>query len=301
MAYRILPDRSFTAEIRRVGREQFGEAIAALAERPAGLHEAIHDARKNFKRLRGLYRLVCADAKDFRKQENDRLRDTAKSLSGLRDATALIEAAGKLVDLADNRKERQALDGLLKSLGKRRDAMARDDAELEGRAMAAIDSCRQGMEALEELDFDNRRRVTAKRLAKGWRKTHGRAIAALSSCRGSAAVADFHDLRKRSQDYWMYNQLLKPLWPSAMMAKKQAAKTLTDLLGDGNDLSVLVDLLETDEDFAATIAAGPVKAAVGRRLQQLRKDSLAAAEDVYADASDREANLIGHLWAKAAG
>lgn len=301
MAYRILPDRSFTAEIRRVGREQFEEAVTALAERPAGLHEAIHDARKNFKRLRGLYRLVSADAKGFGKRENGRLRDTARSLSGLRDATALIEAAGKLVGLAENRKERQALDGLLKALGRRRDAMARDDAELESRAMAAMDSCRQGMEALEELDFDNRRRVTARRLAKGWRKTHARAISALSSCRDGGAAADFHDLRKRSQDYWMYNQLLKPLWPSAMMAKKQAAKTLTDLLGDGNDLSVLVNLLETDEDFAASIAAGPVKAAIGRRLEQLRRDSLAEAEDVYAEASDREADLIAHLWAKAAG
>lgn len=300
MAYRILPDRPFTAEIRRVGREQFGDAIIALTERPDGLHEAIHDARKNFKRLRGLYRLISADAKGFRKQENDRLRDTARSLSGLRDATALIEAAGKLVGLAENRKERQALDGLIQALGKRRDAMARNDAELESRAEAAIDSCRQGMEALEELDFDNRRRVTAKRLAKGWRKTHARALAALSGCRDGGVSADFHDLRKRSQDYWMYNQLLKPLWPSAMLAKKQAAKTLTDLLGDGNDLSVLVDLLETDEDFAASVATGPVKAAVQRRLAQLRKEGLAEAEDVYADVSEREAELVGHLWARAA-
>src|SRR5688572_23232323 len=98
MAYRIRPERPFTAEIRRVAQEQLRGAVTDFEERPKGLHEAIHDARKKFKRLRALYRLVASDAPEFRRQENARIRDMAKTLSVVRDATALIETADYLAE-----------------------------------------------------------------------------------------------------------------------------------------------------------------------------------------------------------
>lgn len=93
MSYRVRPDRALDGEVHKAAAHQLGKAIAVLTDRPQGLHEAVHAARKNIKRVRALYRLIAPIAREFQQHENDRLRDMARSLSGLRDATALIEAS----------------------------------------------------------------------------------------------------------------------------------------------------------------------------------------------------------------
>jgi hypothetical protein len=92
MSYRIRPDRPLDDEVQRVAAHQLGKAMAVLTDRPQGLHEAVHAARKNIKRVRGLYRLIAPRAREFQQQENDRLRDMARTLSGVRDATAPLSA-----------------------------------------------------------------------------------------------------------------------------------------------------------------------------------------------------------------
>jgi len=62
MTYAFRPGRPFTNDFRAIAAEQLTQAVMTLEDRPDGLHEAIHEARKNFKRLRSLYRLVAADA-----------------------------------------------------------------------------------------------------------------------------------------------------------------------------------------------------------------------------------------------
>ena len=79
MTYAFRPGRPFTDDFRAIAAEQLTEAVMILEDRPQGLHEAIHDARKNFKRLRSLYRLVAADAPQFQKYENARIRDMARN------------------------------------------------------------------------------------------------------------------------------------------------------------------------------------------------------------------------------
>lgn len=63
MSYRIRPDRPLDDEVQRVAAHQLGKAMAVLTDRPQGLHEAVHAARKNIKRVRGLYRLIAPRAR----------------------------------------------------------------------------------------------------------------------------------------------------------------------------------------------------------------------------------------------
>lgn len=100
MPFRIDPKKPFDDEIRRAGLELIDDAITILRDRPSGPHEAVHDARKRFKRLRALYRLVARGAPDFSREENARFRDIARSLAFARDATALVETADYLEPFA---------------------------------------------------------------------------------------------------------------------------------------------------------------------------------------------------------
>ncbi|MBB4275818.1 CHAD domain-containing protein [Rhizobium mongolense] len=83
------------------------------------------------KRLRSLYRLVAKEVPDFQKRQNARLRDTAKSLSSIRDAAALIGTAEYLQKGARGDAESEALSRIVTILQTRRDWMAQAESGLE--------------------------------------------------------------------------------------------------------------------------------------------------------------------------
>src|SRR5690606_34841505 len=81
-----------------VAEEQIDKARRELAAPKPGedRHEAIHDARKRFKKLRALMLLARSGDAGFARTENARFRDAARALSGARDRTALIESLDAL-------------------------------------------------------------------------------------------------------------------------------------------------------------------------------------------------------------
>ncbi len=90
---------------------------------------------------------------------------------------------------------------------------------------------------------------SAKHLAKGWRRMLKRAAAAREACKDTTDAHLFHELRKRSQDYRYYLDLLQPLWPSAMHAKRVEATKVVDLLGHHNDLALLSSLVNEQPEL----------------------------------------------------
>jgi len=301
MSYHIHPCENFTREFRAVGTEQLELAIAALTERPNGLLEAIHDARKCFKRLRSLYRLVAADAPAFRQAENTRIRNMAKTLSTFRDATALVEVSQYLLRHAESNEERAALKRIDKMLAARRDKLAADEKPLEESVATAIATCGQALEALSHVTFEDGGDRSAKHLAKGWRRMLKRAAAARDACKETTDAHLFHELRKRCQDYRYDLDLLQPLWPSAMHAKRVEATEVVDLLGHHNDLALLSSLVsEQPELFGRSEDLAHLLSAVIVQQGALRQATLVAAESVFRDDPMDESRKIRLLWQDAA-
>ena len=301
MAFRIRPDRPFTAEFCSVVEHQLRQAIHFLEEQPDGPHEAIHDARKKFKRVRALYRLIQPDAKAFRLRENERVRDMAKTLSIVRDATALVETVDYLAGEAVSPEEIAALNTASKALIERRDRIASDETDLPAKIAAAVQTCRDAIEALAELQLDDSPQKTARRLARAWRKQLSRAAADLVACEEGADAEAFHDLRKVGQTYWMHLALLSDLWQSAMRAKKEQAKMLVDLLGHEHDLSVLTQTVNENPDlFGDSDTLALLIGAIIARQQELRHKAIEQAKIVFADDADTEAARIALLWREAA-
>ncbi|MFD1746874.1 CHAD domain-containing protein [Rhizobium helianthi] len=302
MAFSIKPSKSFGGEFARVAEAQLRLAIDSLEKRPEGTHEAIHAARKRFKRLRALYRLVEPDARSFRERENERIRNMARTLSAVRDATALVETLDYLKSASSGEEEMEALQEAQERLRNRRDEIAQEaEADLEARLQAAVETCQEAIQALDHLDLPEGRTRTAKRLEKVWRKQLGKAHRALEECRTSHTEEAFHELRKCGQVYWMHLQLLYDLWPSAIEAKREQVKHLVDLLGHEHDLSVLVqtinetpDLLPKSETLALLLGA------VIRNQQALRSEVLSRAQQIFIDRPSNEAAIVATLWLEAA-
>lgn len=302
MSYRIRPDRPLDDEVQRVAAHQLGKAMAVLADRPQGLHEAVHAARKNIKRVRGLYRLIAPRAREFQQRENGRLRDMARTLSGVRDATALIEVSHYLQTTATSEDELHALARVTDVLTSRRDRLSEAETDLEDKARAAIATCGEAIEALKDASFESGRRDTARLFQKSWRKNSDKAMQALSECQAEAAHAEsFHDLRKRSQDCWMHHMLLRDIWPAAMHAKQLEAKALVDVLGRYLDLSILSDVADREPHlFNGSDDRARLLEAIISRQQTAREEALNRARWVFADKPEREARTIKRLWLEAA-
>lgn len=302
MSYRIRPDRALDGEVHRVAAHQLGKAMAVLTDRPQGLHEAVHAARKSIKRVRALYRLIAPRAREFQQRENARLRDVARTLSGVRDATALIEASHYLQETATSDDERQALSRVSDVLTARRDRLSEAETDLEDKAEAAIVTCSEAIEAVKDISIDCGRRDTARLFQKSWRRNGRKAMDALSECRGEAAHAEsFHDLRKRSQDCWMNHMLLRDIWPAAMHAKLLEAKALVDVLGRYLDLSILSDVADREPQlFSGSDDRARLLEAIISRQQTARQEALERGRWVFADKPEREARTVKSLWLDAA-
>ncbi|MDK1375369.1 MULTISPECIES: CHAD domain-containing protein [unclassified Sinorhizobium] len=300
MSYAFRPDRPFTEDFRTVGAEQIERAVAALEQRPQGVHEAIHDARKNFKRLRSLYRLVASDAPLFQKQENARIRAMGRNLSTVRDAAALVENINYLRGQTQSDEQGTALDQIYTILAERRDRVAESETDIEGKIAATIVDCEQALDALAQVSFDDGKRKSAARLKKGWRRTLKRAARARAACEAHTEAALFHELRKRAQDYRLQLALMRQAWPSAMEAKRAEAKALVDVLGHLNDLATLTSLVNEEPGVAGSSQnRAHLMSAVTTREEALKKEARQRAAAVFRDKPKSESRTVALLWLEA--
>ncbi len=111
-----------------------------------------------------------------------------------------------------------------------------------------------------------------------------------------------HDFRKRVKDLWYATRLLREAWPAGLEGPEDEASRLADLLGDYNDLSVLLDEIETRQD--ADSDAGPDREedlsvlveTIRSRQTGLLADCLPIARRLYAEDPVAFTARLGAYW-----
>ncbi|NVP57345.1 CHAD domain-containing protein [Mycoplana rhizolycopersici] len=300
MSLTLKADRPLEDEIRRVASSYLKKARCALEQQPDGPHEAIHAARKKFKRIRSLYRLVASADKRFQKRENERIGTLGRSLASTRDATSLVETARRLTGASSTVEERMALERIHAKLEARRNAIAKDQAtdELIERAVAL---CDDALAAVHDFSLSCSHKRAAEILGNGWRRTGRKAAHALVEARQAGDPESFHTLRKRTQDRWVHCRFLAEAWPAALGGTRQQARRLVTLLGENQDIALLTafadthhDELGSPKDLAHLIA---VMIAEGDRL---RSEALPLAGLLFPENARADAGRIELLWRHAA-
>ncbi len=289
--YRLLGDETAAEGVRRVARGRIESALIQLhRESRHDLASAVHEARKDVKKLRALLRLVRRELGRKRyRAENARYRDAGRLLASSRDAevklqtlTALRRHYGdelpSVVDLEiDLRAERQRLSG------------DGDDPELRARLEQAASAIEQGRAAIDEWLLE----------AKGWKllgpgieRSHRCGRARLAAVRAEPTDEAIHEWRKAVKDLWYHQRLLRDSWPPVLAAAADEAHELSDLLGDHHDLSVLAATVrgraDDQRDRLLTL--------IGRRQDELLETALPLGARLYAEKPSRFAARLEAYW-----
>lgn len=238
-ASNLNPRASLKKEVARLGRASLAVAQKSLRCEGDGLHEGIHDARKRFKRLRGLLRLMQAADKKRCSAENDRLRTMAQSLAVARDAAARVETLDRLLVRFPEADARAPLMRIRGNLAARRDRITGAESDLSQKIETVIAGCEASAAVLSALDIPSGRKAAAWLLSHGFARNYAKAREALTAATEDGGEEPWHTLRKRIRDQWSHSIFLTGTWPSAFNARVTVLKSLIDLLGNDRDLIVL--------------------------------------------------------------
>jgi CHAD domain-containing protein len=291
-AYRLKSDEDAAAGIRRIAEGRTKKALERLEGGDEGdLATAIHGARKDLKKVRGLLRLVRHElGKKTFEVENRRYRDAGRLLSGSRDAEVKLETLTKLRhefrDLPDEVTEGWA--GLLET---ERDAIAATlRGETNGQIGAASGAIEAGGEAIQSWSLrSDSWALVGPGLAKSYRDGRRQMKRVLAE----PSEENVHDWRKRAKDLWYQLRIVHDAWPELLGETVDQTHELTDLLGDHHDLSVLAEDLRSRPELGDP---GRVEAAIEKRQGDLLDRALAIGERLYAEKPKAFRRRIKRYW-----
>jgi len=278
MAYQFLPGEPIPDAVRRIYGEQLDRIGAHLAA------AEVHEARKRIKETRALLRLVRKSLGDDYVVENTWLRDAARSLTGARDAEAMIETLEKLRKKTEDRAIRLDIGRAKRSIRARSRRLGTQSTIAEELLSAA----RTRLPLRSEIPdrFSTIGRGLSRTYAAGRRAFH-RAIV-------SHSPTDLHTLRRRVKDHWYQVRLLSTAAPDLLDPYADTIKDLSDFLGEHHDLILLRDSLDSGR-FANLLDLAE------QRRNELEGKALALATIVFAEEARAWRARMRAYWRVRAG
>jgi CHAD domain-containing protein len=277
-AYRFKDDEAVPDAIRRIALGRIDHALEELRGKADSTpEEAVHEARKDMKKLRGLIRLVRGELgeKAYRR-ENAAFRDAGQLLSGVRDADVMVATIDQLAERFPKELPPDASGGLRQAL----EAQEPDDDRSQA-ARQAVEMLEQAWDRvddwpLEEDSFDA--------LEGGLEQVYARGRKAFRAAKNDPTAERLHEWRKRSKDLWYHHQLLQSSWPEAIDPLSDQAHDLADHLGDDHDLAVLAEWAKEHAGAAGGLyALQELNDVIELRRAELQAQAFALGERLYAE------------------
>ena len=248
MAYRLRKKDSVTAAVRRLIREGTDQAIHELKAATVGEQKGLHEARKHIKKMRSLIRLVRARLDQSGKLAITLLTEAARPLSGLRDAQAMVEAFDALATSEMQGDAQQAYAPLRRQLVEQRDTSHENDGNIDSLIALPIEHLER-VRAMSQKWTIRPNGFAA--LSRGLRKCYAQAIDARRLALDQPSDDHFHEWRKHVKHHWYHLRLLRGLWPRLLSATATELGTLSDLLGDDHDMTVMRERIQKQQTEAA--------------------------------------------------
>jgi CHAD domain-containing protein len=287
-SFRLRDGEAVPRGIPRIARGRIDHAIDELEGRTdSSPEEAVHEARKDMKKLRAVVRLARGEIGDHvYRRENACFRDAGQELSGLRDADVMLATLAKLeYDIPPD------------SAGDLRRALEAHTAHTAGGTR------QQASARVVEILTTARRRIGRwpldvdgfEAVAGGLERIYRQGRRDFRAARAEPTTENLHEWRKRVKDLWYHLTILRTAWPPVMDALADEAHRLSEHIGDDHDLSVLLAWAEEHAPAPGAAIAGPV----GHRRAELQADAFEIGGRLYAEKPREFVRRIERWWGAA--
>jgi CHAD domain-containing protein len=296
--YRVRKGEDVADGVRRIATGRADSAIDHLRKDVEDeFATAVHEARKDLKKLRSVLRLVRDPLGDeVYRAENDRYREAAQLLSGARDAEVKLETLAALEERFDGRLPRPGLAPLLNGLEGEREALSNPASLSDGDDSSVADAANrieQGRDAIADWDLDGE---GFELIADGLRRSCGRGRNRFQDTKDDPSAENVHEWRKRVKDLWYHLRIVQDARPNKLKEMGDRAHDLSDLLGDHHDLAVLREDAEGRAGLLRRETIDSLDELIEQRQTELLDDALAVGEELYAEKPKKFAARIEGYW-----
>jgi CHAD domain-containing protein len=293
-AYRLLPGEPVGAGLRRVLIAQVDDAIAHLSgEAASDPAEAVHESRKDIKKIRSALRLAREEIGDEAwRRENDHYREVARGLSDFRDAEILVAGFDGLTERLATEEENPF--AALREQLERENREAQGDGSLETTMTGAAAALVTGRPRIEALPLEG---DGWELIGPGLHRTYRRGRKRLRTAREDASVANLHELRKRVKDLTYQVRLIKAADEHMLGDLADHAHDLSDHLGDDHDLALLRETVRRRRiAFAGPAEKRHLLEQIDQRRGELQFAATSLADRVYSDKPKRFSKRLEKRW-----
>jgi CHAD domain-containing protein len=296
MSFALKSDESLRKGIRRIARKELEDAREQLIKASNGSRDkAVHEARKCFKKIRAILRLVRhAIGERHYRYENTAFRDAARPLTEVRDAEVLVETVDKIAKHFADRVRGQSFAAIRKELMTHQREV-RHRVLGEENAFAVVETAVR--EALGRLNgwADVPDRWAG--VGKGVRQVYRQARQAFAHATADPTVQKLHEWRKQVKSLRYQLEILRAVWPEMMGPLADQADHLGELLGDDHDLAVLRHMLTQDpERFGGEKGVELLLALIDRRREELEGEASVLGQRLLQDPSKAFARRLKGYW-----
>lgn len=294
MGYRLEGDESFPEGVKRIAREQLDQALAQLTE-AEDRDEAVHEARKHFKKIRAVLRLVRDEiGEDVYKSENVCYRDAGRRLAAVRDSFVQVETLDAVTAHFAETLAPGAFDRLREALVERHAEIKHRILEEERAADAVVATLKEARGRIDDWPVEHRD-VSA--FDDGLRRVYKRGRNRLADARDEPTVEALHEWRKRVKYLWYHTRMLQPIWSDPLAELADEIHDLANALGDVHDLAVLRTTVVEEPDVCEDEhGAQHLIGLIDRRRAALQAAAWPLGERIYIEPPDAFVARIAAYW-----
>jgi CHAD domain-containing protein len=278
--YRLKRNETAADGVRRIAAGRADDALDQLRHGVGGdFASAIHETRKDLKKLRSMLRLVRPSlGDDVYRRENDRFRDSGRLLSGPRDAQVKLETLHALRERFPGRLSEMRLAPLIAALEDERDRHLRSNGA-GGPVDQAVAEIGAGRDAIAEWRLDGDEWSL---IEPGLRRSYRRGRNRFADVRATATDEAIHEWRKRVKDLWYHLRVVRDAEPKEIGQAADRAHELSDLLGEHHDLAMLRDDVRARREPLASGELERLLTSISERQEELYAEAIALGKRVYA-------------------
>ncbi len=291
--FALRPGHPTLQELHRILLEQADLALFQLTTPELDPDKAVHEARKAFKRIRAVLRLVRDEIpKDTYRALNLLFRDAGRALSEVRTSAVLAETLEKLAQHALGQLSSEDVDAVLVRLRAYHEAQRVQAMGTRQLLLEVAGQVQEGRAQLRDLPLEAHRFPT-----KGLQRVYARGRRDLMTCEHHPTVEALHEWRKYVKYLRYHMRLFTPLWPQVLGCVTASLVDLSEWLGLDHDLAELDATLTVHPELGLPgPRQGMLRALIQTYRAELEADALRAGRRLYGERPKAFTHRMEAYW-----